>query len=97
MSQRLYKTYLFKDKDPIIDLLRTVIKQTGAEFGDIAVKSGVSENTIRRWFYGDTRRPQHASVVAVARAIGYDLKLVNVGSKVALHPAMMQRAHTRGR
>lgn len=75
---RLYKTYLFKDKDPVIDLLRTVVKDTGIEFSEIAERSGVSHQTIARWFYGDTKRPQHASVAAVARALGYDFRLTPI-------------------
>ena len=31
---------------------------------------------LRGWFRGETRRPQHATARAVARALGHDLKLV---------------------
>ena len=39
---QLYKTYLFKDKDPVVDLLRTIVKETGMSYKEIADKSGVS-------------------------------------------------------
>jgi transcriptional regulator with XRE-family HTH domain len=77
-SLRIYKTYSFRDKDPCIDQLRTPAK--AVKYSEIAAKSGVSEGTLRNWFHGTTRRPQHASVMAVARALGYDYKLVKRGA-----------------
>lgn len=78
---QLYKTYLFKDKDPVIDMLRTAMQKEGMSFKDIADISGVSKNTLANWFYGDVKRPQHATVTAVARALGYDFRLVQVASE----------------
>lgn len=72
---KLYKSYLFKDKDPVIDVLRTVIKDKSATFKQIALNSGVSAGTLSKWFYGETRRPQFASTNAVARALGYEFAL----------------------
>ena len=78
---QLYKTYLFKDKDPVVDLLRTIVKETGMSYKEIADKSGVSHATIMNWFYGDVKRPQHATVMAVVRALGYDMKMTRVASQ----------------
>lgn len=76
MKVRVYRTYNFIDKDPIIDQTRTVLQSTlGAEkfIGRAARLSGVSNSTLRNWFEGDTRRPQYATVAAVLSSVGYDL------------------------
>ena len=80
-SVTLYKTYLFKDKDPVIDRLRTIINDEKVSYEDVHAKSGVSVATMRGWFGGKTRRPQHATIMAVARSLGYDYKLVKVQNK----------------
>lgn len=75
-SLKLYKSYSFRDKDPIIDKLRTVIQDEGASYKDICEDSGVSGTTLYNWFSGTTLRPQFASIMAVTRALGYDLQVV---------------------
>jgi transcriptional regulator with XRE-family HTH domain len=68
-----YKTYNFRDKDPIIDQLRTIILDEKLDYKKIAEDSGVRETTIMAWFYGLTRRPQYATVKAICVACGYDI------------------------
>lgn len=80
-SLGMYKTYSFRTKDPVIDEIRTIIKDEGAKYKDIADTSGVSEGTLYNWLHGATRRPQHASVMAVTRALGYDYQLVKLNGK----------------
>jgi transcriptional regulator with XRE-family HTH domain len=70
MKVGIYKTYLFRNKDPVIDELRTLIQDEGLSYQDIHVKSGVSVTTLRNWFHGETRRPQSPTVEAVGRACG---------------------------
>ena len=77
----LYKTYSFKDKDPVIDQLRTIKKDVGMTDRDIHLVSGVSTTCLRGWFKGITRRPQHATIKAVAVAMGYDYRLVKARRK----------------
>lgn len=79
MKVRLYKTYLFKDKDPVIDELRTIMQDTHTSKHTIATTSGVSVACLSGWFGGATRRPQHATVRAVAGALGYDYRLIKTG------------------
>lgn len=67
-----YTTYSFTDKDPVIDVLRTMKRDTQMSDGEIADKSGVSTGTIKNWFGGKTKRPQFATVAAAANAMGYD-------------------------
>ncbi len=75
-SLKLYKSYSFKDKDPIIDRVRTMIADEGISYGDLSLQSGVSVTTFYQWFHGKTLRPQFATVMATVRSMGYDLQVV---------------------
>jgi len=68
-----YKTYLFREKDPIIDKTRTVVEDSGLSYAEIEEKSGVSTSTMYNWFHGNTRRPQFCTVNAVGGACGKEL------------------------
>jgi DNA-binding phage protein len=72
----LYRSYSFRDKDPIIDRLRTVIQDESASYKEIHENSGVATNTLYQWFDGETKRPQFATIMAVVRALGYDMQIV---------------------
>lgn len=76
-----YKTYLFQDKDPVIDVMRTMKRDTEFTDKELADKSGVSVTTIKSWFGGHTKRPQFATVAAVAVAMGYDNIPVTAGRR----------------
>ncbi len=65
-----YKSYMFLDKDPVIDTLRTAVSTSKQKYSAISMNSGVATSTIYNWFHGRTRRPQFATVAAVARALG---------------------------
>src|SRR5262249_4636293 len=67
---RVYRSYNFIDKDPIIDELRTIVH--GIRYSEIHELSGVSTHALYGWFHGQTRRPQFATVMAVTRSLGYD-------------------------
>lgn len=71
MIRQPYKSYMFKDKDPVIDKLRT-LRADNSKMTEKAIEeeSGVKRGTSRNWFKGGTRRPQFASVEAYARALG---------------------------
>lgn len=73
---KLYKSYNFRNKDPIIDELRTAIADEGCSYAEVAEWSGVTTQTLRNWFSGPTKRPQFATVMAVVRGMGLDFKLV---------------------
>lgn len=70
-----YTSYNFIDKDPIIDRLRTLIAHDGWTYSQIHEKSGVTVQTLHNWFSGPTKRPQHATIMAVIRALGYRMVL----------------------
>lgn len=65
-----YRTYLFTDKDPIIDLARTAVKDSDKSYTEIHADTGVSTTTLYNWFGGKTRRPQFCTVAAVLLAVG---------------------------
>lgn len=67
-SLRLYKSYMFREKDPVIDIIRSMI--TGQKIGKICEASGVARQTVNNWFFGTTRRPQFATIQAFATAAG---------------------------
>lgn len=75
------RTYQFIDKDPIIDRMRTMIKQAGMSHEEIAVEAGISYTTLWNWFYGDTKKPQFATVMCVVRACGCDIRFVSKAFK----------------
>jgi hypothetical protein len=67
---KTYKSYLFRDKDPIIDRLRTAVADSGLSMKKLQEISSVSNTTTYNWFNGKTKRPQFCTVSAVARAAG---------------------------
>jgi hypothetical protein len=71
------KGYRFINKDPVIDKIRTLKADSGMTSVEIEKASGVKASTFDGgWFNGSTRRPQHATVAAVAGAMGYDFVIV---------------------
>jgi hypothetical protein len=73
---KLYRSYVFRNKDPAIDELRTVIqdhygKCTHKEWVVIEADGGPTVSTMTNWFKGDTRKPQNASLEAAGRSFGY--------------------------
>jgi len=71
-----YRSYAFKDKDPVIDQLRTMIADEKVSYLQVRELSGVTTTTLYNWFNGPTRRPQYDTVMAVARALGYEQRFV---------------------
>ncbi len=65
-----YRSYMFKEKDPIIDALRTVVEDSKKSYTEINQKSDVSVSTMYNWFHGKTQRPQFSTVTAVALSLG---------------------------
>ena len=75
MTAPIYKSYLFIDKDPIIDRLRTAITKSRLSYEQIEARSGVKVQTLHSWFGGKVRTPRYATIAAVASAIGFKLTL----------------------
>lgn len=77
MTRPLYKSYVFRDKDPAIDELRSVIqngsngKLTRKDLKEIEEGGGPTVGTCANWFFGSVKRPQNATLEAAGRALGY--------------------------
>ena len=69
---RLYRSYVFKDKDPAIDRLRTIVQDEGLTEAQLHVLSGVSTTTFANWFRGETKRPTNACIDATYGALGWE-------------------------
>ena len=71
---RIYRTYQFIDKDPVIDRIRTILQDEKLldKLSTVSELSNVSRTTLGNWFDGDTKRPQFATLAAVAGAAGYE-------------------------
>ncbi|MBO4228368.1 hypothetical protein [Bradyrhizobium neotropicale] len=71
---RVYRTYNYIDKNPVIDKVRTLIQDEGLikKLGIVHEISGVSTSTLDNWFNGTTRSPQHATIAAVITSLGYE-------------------------
>jgi hypothetical protein len=79
---KLYKSYVFRTKDPVIDELRGFIDhETRGVYRRLSNESGVSHSAIHNWFKGTTKRPQSASIEAVGRAIGVKRVWVRIRKK----------------
>jgi hypothetical protein len=71
-----YGSYMFKDKDPVIDELRSIIVQERGKLSNkvltqIHVEGGPSVAAMSNWFFGDTMKPQNPSAEACGRSVGY--------------------------
>lgn len=77
---KLYKSYSFRDKDPVIDTMRTMIADEKVSYAEVSEQSGVSHTTLYNWFNGKTKRPQYATVMAVAGSLGYRAEWVNANA-----------------
>jgi hypothetical protein len=73
----IYKSYMFRDKDPAIDELRTVIADVKGErvnkkaLREIEQDGGPTAGCMGAWFFGKTKRPQNATLEAAGRTLGY--------------------------
>lgn len=71
MRVKIYRTYRFIDKDPIIDAVRTCIQDEKLKYHQVGQLSGVSDGTVKNWLEGETRRPTNITLTAVTSALGY--------------------------
>lgn len=70
---KVYRTYRFIDKDPVIDEIRTLVQDQGLmkKLEIVHQLSGVSTSTLDNWFNGETKSPQNRTICAVTSALGY--------------------------
>jgi transcriptional regulator with XRE-family HTH domain len=94
MTGYSYKSYSFVDKDPMIDYIRTIIHESGETLTKISENSGVGQQTISKWLYGETMQPRAASINAVLRALGYKLEIVTFKYTQVIKPTFLTKAKT---
>ena len=96
---KLYQSYLFKDKDPAIDELRTEVQKANGGSNRIAHKhlveiekeGGPAASTMRAWFFGVTKRPNNATLEAAGRALGKKRVWVDMDYKPNGHGGRRKR------
>lgn len=71
---RVYRTYNYIDKNPVIDKVRTLVQDEGLikSLSVVHEISGVATTTLKNWFDGETKNPQHHTIAAVVTALGYE-------------------------
>lgn len=73
---KVYGSYIFRTKDPVIDELRTMAQDANAGvinyrvLRQIESNGGPSVSSMANWFFGGTMRPQSAATEAMGRALG---------------------------
>lgn len=78
-----YKSYQFKDHDPILDQIDRLYELSGdVKIQHVADMSGVTAGTLYNWRMRKTKRPQFASVKAVVKGLGADLTVVYQGKRI---------------
>lgn len=76
LRPELRKQHLDLNREPALDDLLTVIKNSGMKVNALADKAGVAPTTIGKWLDGTTLHPRISTLSAVARVFGYKLELV---------------------
>jgi len=73
-----YGAYLFKEKEPVIDMTRTLLEDVYGRridnkmLAEIQKQGGPTASCMRGWFFGDTMRPNNVTVEACGRSLGYE-------------------------
>ena len=71
-----YKTYRFKDQDPLIGEVMAELRDT--KFSEVSRSSGVSTTTLYNWRKKKSRRTYASTLNAVARTAGKKLELTKL-------------------
>lgn len=62
-------------RDPDLERVLQIRRETGLGWGFVSTKSGVARSTFHNWESGKTRRPQHLTLKFALNAMGYDFKI----------------------
>jgi DNA-binding phage protein len=101
---RVLRTYRFVDKDPVIDMCRIMLQDLGLfskkNMAKVAALASLHGNTLHNMFFGDTRRPQHATVMALITACGFEITLkqarkLNFEEELTFARAWNKKQHAR--
>lgn len=73
-SRGVYPSYFFKGHDPILDYVRTKMRETRTTSADLIKARACSSSTAVNWGLGNkdarVRRPTFATVASVLRSMG---------------------------
>ncbi len=99
---RVLRTYRFIDKNPVIDEMRTILKDEGLldRLNVVADLASLSRATPDAWFNGNVRDPRHSSIMAVMTSLGYEQKWskgrkLNVEAELELARAWLKRERAK--
>lgn len=76
-----YKSYKFRNYDPILDRLDEVLYVDGYSQKHIAEESGVSKTTLYNWKKRKTRSPNSSTLNAALHVLGYELSINKIKAK----------------
>jgi len=93
---KVYRSYNFIHKDPILGVMQTIVADSGESYQRIHELSDVSTSTLSNWFYGNVRRPQFATVAAVCFALGATMRIID-SRGIEIRPDKTNRALMRKR
>jgi len=87
-SKNNFGTYRFKDKDPVIDIMRSLIQLEAnvravsfdAACRKVADDAGVSYGCLIGWFHGRTVSPKFSNLQRVAHACGVEFSPHAIGN-----------------
>lgn len=72
---KLYKTYEFRGQDPVVREVLALVTHSGMTKAELARQTNVASSTVAGWRKGKTKRPQFATLQAVARSCGSTFRL----------------------
>ncbi len=64
--------YRFINKDPVIDIIRTGLQQSGRDYKEVAACAGLHPTTINNWLFKDVRRPQNITIELALTELGIE-------------------------
>lgn len=74
--RKVLRTYRFKDKDPVCGEMMTLVDEAGLRgkknVGKVATLAALSHGCVDALLYGETRKPQNATIMAIATSLGYE-------------------------
>ncbi|WLA79542.1 hypothetical protein [Bradyrhizobium elkanii] len=77
---KIYRTYSYLTKNPVIDKMRTVLQEEGMyskkQRQVLHELSGVGVQTFENGFEGDVRNPRHETIMATMSSLGYEEQFV---------------------
>jgi lambda repressor-like predicted transcriptional regulator len=76
-----------KEKDPIIGIMWELAVEDGRSLTKLANESGLSTSSLHNWFFGNTMRPQRASISMLFKCLGYSMAVVRGGVIIREIPA----------